>query len=288
MALITCPECGKQFSEFADKCPNCGCPTDKIKELQKPAEEPRVDNEVQKAAEPARPVVAAEHKVAKIITIAVVAGMVIALFVIIGIGTKQTKEARAVEAVASAKRDSIEKAQRQRMIVEQQQRDSIARLENAATIKKLKGKFREKKDDFNSTTWILPTSAPRYSNQNGVYCYFAKSGLGASGFRFRFQYAADNWLFIEKIQFNIDDRYFTITPDMKRDHNTSIWEWCDVPVSSTGDVTEDLIKKISVAKSVKMRLVGMQYYKDKTMSSAQIQSIKDTYEYYKALGGSFY
>lgn len=30
MALIICTECGKQFSDRADACPNCGCPTDII------------------------------------------------------------------------------------------------------------------------------------------------------------------------------------------------------------------------------------------------------------------
>lgn len=27
MALITCPECGKQYSDHAPTCPECGCPT---------------------------------------------------------------------------------------------------------------------------------------------------------------------------------------------------------------------------------------------------------------------
>lgn len=27
MALIKCNECGKEFSDKANKCPNCGCPT---------------------------------------------------------------------------------------------------------------------------------------------------------------------------------------------------------------------------------------------------------------------
>lgn len=27
MALINCRECGKEYSDQADKCPNCGCPT---------------------------------------------------------------------------------------------------------------------------------------------------------------------------------------------------------------------------------------------------------------------
>lgn len=43
MALITCTECGKEFSDKAPACPNCGCPTsevieclhDKIKEQEK-------------------------------------------------------------------------------------------------------------------------------------------------------------------------------------------------------------------------------------------------------------
>ena len=32
MALITCSECGKEFSEHAECCPNCGCPVDVIRE----------------------------------------------------------------------------------------------------------------------------------------------------------------------------------------------------------------------------------------------------------------
>ena len=30
MALILCPECGKQFSDKAAACPSCGCPTSAI------------------------------------------------------------------------------------------------------------------------------------------------------------------------------------------------------------------------------------------------------------------
>lgn len=33
MSLLVCPECGNDVSEYADKCPNCGCPVDKIKEF---------------------------------------------------------------------------------------------------------------------------------------------------------------------------------------------------------------------------------------------------------------
>ncbi len=33
MSLLKCYECGNDVSEYADKCPNCGCPMDKIKEF---------------------------------------------------------------------------------------------------------------------------------------------------------------------------------------------------------------------------------------------------------------
>lgn len=30
MALVSCPECGKEVSTHAEACPNCGCPKDVI------------------------------------------------------------------------------------------------------------------------------------------------------------------------------------------------------------------------------------------------------------------
>ena len=39
MALIICPECGGKVSEYANKCPHCGCPMQKILELLSPKKE---------------------------------------------------------------------------------------------------------------------------------------------------------------------------------------------------------------------------------------------------------
>ncbi len=45
MALIKCPECGKEFSDKAQACPNCGCPTAEAKNQELKQEEIKEDPE---------------------------------------------------------------------------------------------------------------------------------------------------------------------------------------------------------------------------------------------------
>lgn len=40
MALLICPECGKNVSEYASSCPECGCPISIIKSKQTAAPSP--------------------------------------------------------------------------------------------------------------------------------------------------------------------------------------------------------------------------------------------------------
>lgn len=35
MALVFCPDCGKEYSSRAKACPNCGCPNDEQAELDR-------------------------------------------------------------------------------------------------------------------------------------------------------------------------------------------------------------------------------------------------------------
>ena len=76
---------------------------------------------------------------------------------------------------------------------------------------------------------------------------------------------------------------------MNTDHaNGNIWEWYDVFVDKYSSINESFILKLANAKSVKVKLIGSNsYYKIKTLSEQQIKSIKETYNYYKALGGEF-
>ena len=167
---------------------------------------------------------------------------------------------------------------------------SVSVTENIQTIdsskiKELKSLFKHKKDEFSEsqTEWITPIASAKYRNENGIYCYFSKNNL-----RFVFQYHSDDWLFINKCQFLIDDKPFTYIPDqMKRDNDeTGITEWFDDNVNENSE-TKKLINALANAKTAKVRLNGDSYYHVTNITSKQIKSIKNTLEYYKALGYSF-
>ena len=153
---------------------------------------------------------------------------------------------------------------------------------DSAKIKELKSLFKYKKDEFSEdqTEWITPIASAKFRNENGMYCYFSKGN-----FRFVFQYHADTWLFIRSCQFLIDDKPYTYTPEeVKRDNDeTGITEWVDANVSSNSEL-RDIIEALSVAKSAKVRLNGDNYYEVVKFSDKQLKSVKNTLEYYRALG----
>ena len=170
------------------------------------------------------------------------------------------------------------------------------RVKRDSIIIEIKKTFTFKLDEFENRHWIKPKNRPKYTDMNGCYCYFQMNqDSTVSNFRFRFQYFANDWLFIKKMIFNVDgEENLTILPSMEKDCGYGgIWEWCDVSVASDDDyrnsnyVTEYFIKTLSNAKSIKVKLIGDQYHNVKTLSAQQIKSIKEAYNYYKELGGKF-
>lgn len=161
---------------------------------------------------------------------------------------------------------------------------------DSAKIKELKGFFREKKDEFspNSKTWIKPKSSPSYINQNGIFCYFQTENKVPSNLRFSVQYYSDEWLFFQKIQFSIDGNayeYIPLNTETDSGDGGYIWEWFDENVSASNDVI--LLNALANAKTAKMKFIGRQYYDVKNITKEQLNGIKRTIDYYKALAGNF-
>ncbi len=159
---------------------------------------------------------------------------------------------------------------------------------DSAKIRKLRPFFTEKKDEFKGIVWIEPKARPKYTNANGICTYFALNSEGKPGnLRFRIQYYANDWLFINSYTFLIDGNIYTFSnPDVERDNNSMIWEWSDTGVAQSGEVAQ-ILNAIKNAKEVKIRFNGRQYYKDKVLTQKDIKAIQQPIEYFEALGGRF-
>lgn len=160
---------------------------------------------------------------------------------------------------------------------------------DSVKIKELKPYFEERKDEFDPTelVWHKPKSAPKYTNANGIYCYFQSNKRMPSNLRFRIQYHSEDWLFFSKVQFSIDGKAFEYIPsgtETDSGNGGEIWEWFDEPVRGSD---KELINALVNAKLAKMKFIGKQYYDTKAISANQILDIKRTIALYKAMGGTY-
>lgn len=173
--------------------------------------------------------------------------------------------------------------------IKSQLNEDILQNVDSNKIKELIKYFDVKKDEFSNDNviWYKPKSAPKYVNQNGIYCYFQTQNDIPNNFRFRVQYMAEDWLFFESVQFSIDGNAYKYIPlNTKTDHgNGLIWEWFDEQISSSSD--RGLIEALAYSKNVKVKFNGRQYQKIKKLTKNQIIDIKNTLELYRAMGGKF-
>jgi hypothetical protein len=170
--------------------------------------------------------------------------------------------------------------------VPQQENSETPKIDNES-FKKLKSLFNFKKDEFDPSglTWVTPKSAPNYVNVNSIYCYFQENNGVASNLRLKFQYEAEDWLFIQKCQFLIDGKAYEFIPlNTQTDvGNGGICEWFDNSINYSDS---ELINALANAKEAKVKIIGRQYHKIKPITTKQIKSIKNTLDLYKAMGGT--
>jgi len=155
---------------------------------------------------------------------------------------------------------------------------------DSITYNKLISKFEVKDEEFSTPQkkWIIPKSKPKYIDNNHVYSYFqTDKDNNASNLRLVVQYSADDWLFIKRIQFLIDGNLFEVSAyDVKTDHNGGrIWEWTDVTMES------ELKIALEFAKSVKIKLTGQNYARERVLSKKEITALNETISLYYAMKG---
>lgn len=152
------------------------------------------------------------------------------------------------------------------------------RLEQATS------KMRKKVDEVQGITWYYDKTTSSYNNVNSFHTYIGERASGSPWLRLRIQYAGDNWLFIDNYKFLIDGRNYEITPvEVERDNNADVWEWYDTDADKSNI---DIIKAIIESDKAVVRYEGKQYYKDRTITSAEKKALQNVLDAFKALGGN--
>lgn len=167
---------------------------------------------------------------------------------------------------------------------------------NKIKIEQATNKMRKKVDKLDNITWYRDKTSPQYTNYNGFFLYIGDRGINYPSLRLRIQYKGDSWLFIEKYIIYVDGfKYKTIETeygDVERDNGTGgVWEWLDIPINKNSeDIVNDfdVIRAIIKGKDVKLKLIGKQYSKVKTITKTQKNALKNVLEVFKVLGGDLY
>jgi hypothetical protein len=160
----------------------------------------------------------------------------------------------------------------------------IAEQKEKERINKIVGGLRKSVDKLEDITWFYDKSTPQYTNYNSFHLYIGKKKEGKSWLRLRFQYAADDWLFIKNYSIYVDgENQGKIYGSFKRDNDSTIWEWLDKS-PTTSDIAS--IKKIIKSNEAVIRYEGQQYYKDVTITSSQKKALSNILDAYYKLGGT--
>ncbi len=192
--------------------------------------------------------------------------------------TSQSKEATELIVIA-------EKGATEQKIINEKARVEKEKAEKARIANATK-KMRVKYDDIKRMTWYYDKSTPQYTNYNSLHLYIGKEKYGQPYLRFRIQYTADDWLFIESYVIKTDLNTYNIPTsygEVETDNGSGdIWEWYDVNMDKKlYAITKDIVN----SKTVKLRCNGKQYYKDRVISEKEKKGLQNVLDTYEALGG---
>ena len=146
-------------------------------------------------------------------------------------------------------------------------------------------KLRKESDEFNpDPVWFYAKKTSKYRNRNDIYMYLAKFKSGFVKPRLVIQYHADDWLFIESYEILTDNNKYEIKLSRAADRDNDggkIWEWADL---EWADRYGEILNDIANSQTAKIRHNGRKYYKDRTITNREKQSIKDVMTVYKLEG----
>lgn len=151
--------------------------------------------------------------------------------------------------------------------------------------------LRKKVDEVEELTWYYDEKTPQYLGVNNLHLYIGQRGKGTLWLILKIQSTSSNLLGIQSYKIKTDTDSYTIDTDdqVKFDVKPTVnvpylsyLEWYDVYV--TPDIYE-MVKDIATSQKAILRSVGMDYYRDRTISEDEKQALRNILDAYAALGG---
>lgn len=186
----------------------------------------------------------------------------------------QSQEARSLLTQTNANILAAERAsQAEAAKAAEEKRKSIARLD-ANLVKNV--------DEIKGITWVSHKAVPVLANYMSLYFGLKDGSAESLPLRMKFNYFADDWLFVQTVTIKADDQVFELGKmEFERDHASgSIWEWSD-----TKAVSREILDKILSAKKVVVRYDGRQYYHDYVLPESQKTAMRETLLAWQRYGG---
>jgi len=186
----------------------------------------------------------------------------------------QAQSGKVLLSEINSKEEAVEKAkQLEAAKAAEEQRKAFARLDQ---------NLKKETDEIKGITWVSYKSVPVLANYMTLYFGTKDGSVGSYPLRMKFNYYADDWLFVKSVTIKADEEVYNLEKmDFERDNAAgSIWEWSDSPVE---DMT--MINKILAAKKVVIRYNGRQYYHDYVLPESQKMAMKDILLAWKRYGG---
>lgn len=184
---------------------------------------------------------------------------------------------------------ALEKQKTEELKVKELKRQEEKRIANEKRrLSNALANMRKKNDDMRDITWYYDKSSPYYINsRSSIHGYIGHSKESQPNLRFTIQYVSEDWLFVESYIINVDGIKYNISEikygEIKTDHGSGkIWEWLDISANRT---EISIMKAIASGKDVRIRYIGKQYYKDRTVTNNEKKAMKNILNAYEALGG---
>lgn len=302
MALIKCTECGKEMSDKATACPNCGCPIaeivakteDNIKiEAQRAKlqsnklNEEKVFLEKENSAKERQ----IKHMLALLATLIIVC--VIGFFLINLQNNTQDNETGTIRGTSdiNIKTTALSADADTEAEIEQDRIKRVEKMAENATkearrinqikyeINEIRKQLRRKVDSVENVTWLHSKLTPQYISGNVLYCYVGEQS-NTAWLRVIYGFSQDDWVFMDKIIFNIDGSIREILvpySDRKTDIGNGIVEWVDRLVEPT-DI--GFLQSIANSKKTLVKFSGDTKQRSFTVSQNQKNALKQILRYY--------